>query len=230
MITSVDNKAIKELAKLKQKKYRDETNTYIIEGIHLIEEAHKHNVVKAIYTTESDSIFDEAILLSPHVMKKITDTKHVPNYVALVRKQSSKDVTDHVLILENIQDPGNLGTLLRSALAFGYKTVVLDQSVDLYNPKVLRGAQGAHFHLNCHWMRVKDFHDTYPHTLIATALEGETITPVKPPYAIILGNEGQGLKEETLALASHIFTIPIETIDSLNVAVAGSILMHRLKS
>ncbi len=230
MITSVDNKTIKELAKLQQKKYRDETNSYMIEGAHLITEALKNGVVKTIYTTLQNAEFPDAQLLSPHVMKKITDTKHTPPYAAHVKKQTTATVTERVLCLENIQDPGNLGTLLRSALAFGFTTVIFDQCVDLYNPKVLRSAQGAHFHLHCHFMSISEFHQAHPHRLIATSLTGKPFVPMPLPYALLLGNEGQGLTPQTLALADANITIPIETIDSLNVAVAGSIIMYTLKT
>jgi TrmH family RNA methyltransferase len=123
-----------------------------------------------------------------------------------------------------------LGTLLRSALAFGFTTIVLDDTVDLYNPKVLRSTQGAIFHLSFLTMSATTFKENHPdYTLIATAVHGNaTTTKPKGKYALILGNEGAGIKDETLALADAFITIPITTMESLNVAVAGSIIMHQL--
>ncbi len=228
MITSVNNPLIKSTAKLQQKKIRDESNTYIIEGEHLIEEAQKKGLIKTIFTTNDKTKYKEAVLLSPHVMKKITDTKHVPPFAAIVYKHEAKHIGPQVLILEQIQDPGNLGTLLRSALAFNFTTVILDDCVDLYNPKVLRAAQGAHFHLNILTQSFETFKHNQPHSIIATGLKGTTLKPHKSPYALVLGNEGHGLKPQTLNQADSIITIPIQHIDSLNVAIAGSIIMHSL--
>jgi TrmH family RNA methyltransferase len=230
MITSLQNPLIKDIAKLHQKKYRHATNTFIIEGDHVIEEARKNHLVKTIITTNKDTHYSDAIIVSESVMKKLSSTHHIPTVIAVCTMQLSTTLTDRVLILEHIQDPGNLGTLLRSALAFGFETIVLDEAVDLYNPKVLRSTQGALFHLSFLTMSAPEFKAKHPdYTLIATAVNGNT-TIVKPKdkYALILGNEGSGIHKDTLAIADTIITIPMATMESLNVAVAGSIIMHQL--
>ncbi len=230
MITSLQNSLIKDIAKLNQKKYRHITNTFIIEGEHLLEEALKHQIIKTIITTEKHPKYKDALIVSESVMKKLTSTHHLPTVIAVCNMVSKKHLSDRVLILEHIQDPGNLGTLLRSALAFGFTTVVLDDSVDLYNPKVLRSTQGALFHLSFLTMSARAFKDKYPeYTLIATAVHSKTTTKKpKGKYALILGNEGSGIQAETLAISDATITIPITNMESLNVAVAGSIIMYQL--
>jgi TrmH family RNA methyltransferase len=231
MITSVDNPTIKKIAKLKQKKYRDLEHVFIVEGEHLVEAAQKHGYVKKIFASKPYKQYPYAELVSEHVMKKMTDAQNPPRIIALCDQLKEKPLTDKVLILEHIQDPGNLGTLLRSALAFGFNTVILDQTVDLYNPKVLRSTQGALFHLSIHQMRALDFiHDHKDYTIYATHVKSKN-SPLKKPtnkLALILGNEGNGIKEETLSHSDITINIPTKNVESLNVAIAGSIIMHAL--
>ncbi|MFU8786452.1 MAG: TrmH family RNA methyltransferase [Candidatus Izemoplasmataceae bacterium] len=231
MITSVDNPTIKKLAKFQQKKYRDLEKKFIVEGEHLVLEALKANVISEVYSTIDHPKFRHATKVADHVMKKITDTKNPPKIIALCHQKISTNISDKVLILEHIQDPGNLGTLLRSALAFGFETIVLDQTVDPYNPKVLRGTQGAIFKLSLLFEDTVSFKEkNKKHTLYATHVKDKKSSLSKPipPFALILGNEGQGLKDETIAIADYTISIPTETVESLNVAIAGSILMHTL--
>lgn len=231
MITSVDNQTVKKLAKLSQKKYRDSENVFIVEGEHLVETAQKNGYVKSIYATEAFKKYPYAELVSTHVMKKITDTKNPPKIIALCDKLKEKPLTHKVLILEHVQDPGNVGTLLRSALAFGFETVILDQCADIYNPKVLRSTQGAIFELSIRMMNTLDFIKTYKDYTIYTTHVKPHKTPLKKPtekLALILGNEGTGVKDETLKHSDITISIPTKKVESLNVAVAGSIMMHAL--
>ncbi|MFP4286343.1 MAG: TrmH family RNA methyltransferase [Candidatus Izemoplasmataceae bacterium] len=231
MITSVDNPTIKSLAKLQQKKYREQENAFIIEGEHLVETAQKNGYVKSVYAIEPFKKYPYATLVSSHVMKKITDAKNPPKIIALCDKLKEKPLSKKVLILEHIQDPGNLGTLLRSALAFGFNTVIIDECTDLYSPKVLRSTQGAIFDLSIRFMSTLEFiknHKDY--TIYATHVKTKK-TPLNKPLdklALILGNEGHGVKEETLNQSDIIISIPTAKVDSLNVAIAGSIIMHAL--
>ncbi|MFW5893411.1 MAG: TrmH family RNA methyltransferase [Bacillota bacterium] len=227
MITSVQNETVKRFSKLHQKKYRDKEALFIVEGKHLVEEASKAGLLHTVFTLEEG---EGTIQVSEAVMRKLTQTDHVPPVAAVVKKPSEKPLTDRVLLLENVQDPGNVGTLIRTALAFGFETVILDRSADIYAPKVQRSTQGAIFQMAIRTMDARTFKTHYPtYTLIATDLEGTPDAPrIAPPLALILGNEGQGLKRETLKLADHRLKIPVQNIDSLNVAVAGGILMHKL--
>lgn len=234
MITSMTNNTIKELMKLKQKKYRQ--TSYLVEGEHLVEEALKKGVVEQIISTKQ--IDDTTLVVSPEVMAKLAFT---PSPQSIMAKCS---MTSHTcdftkkkyLLLDRLQDPGNVGTLIRSALAFGYEEVILSNgSVDIYNDKVLRSMQGAHFSIPCVYGDLSDIipllqqQDVY---VLGSALEnGKDIACIdkQEKMAIIMGNEGNGMDPALLALCDGIGYIPIETIESLNVAIAGAIMMHQYK-
>lgn len=227
MIASTQNDTVKRFAKLHQKKYRDKEGLFIIEGPHLVEEAKEHGLLHTVFSLDERT---DAVQVSEAVMKKLTRTDHVPPIAAIAKKPGKKPLSKRVLMLEHLQDPGNVGTLLRTALAFGFTTVVLDRCADIYSPKVLRSTQGALFQLDIRTADAKGFHEAHPeYTLIAADIKGEASPgDITPPFALILGNEGQGLKDSTLALSNRLVRIPIDHIDSLNVAVAGGILMHTL--
>ncbi len=230
MITSTQNKGIKNYKKLQQKKYRQKEKLMIVEGEHLLFEAQKHGELKETFHLEENTNFKNGTLLSPHVMKYLTDAKNPPKDIGIVEIPSASKMDDKVLILNNIQDPGNVGTLLRSALAFGFKSVVLDRSADPYSAKVLRSTQGAIFSLNLHFMDVITFKKTHAHSLYGAHLSKGKQAKTFPslPFALILGNEGSGIEENVIELLDYTITIPMENIESLNVGVAGSIIMHGL--
>jgi TrmH family RNA methyltransferase len=136
-----------------------------------------------------------------------------------------------ILLLEDIQDPGNLGSILRSAGASGVDLVYLsDHCADLWSPKVLRGGQGAHFHLPCiEKVNFSDITKTFTGKIFATTLSGKSIfqEDLKGPVAFIFGNEGNGIHSETMRLTSHSIHIPMEKgIESLNVSAAVSICLY----
>ena len=138
MISSTQNERIKNYAKLNEKKYRDESNQFIIEGLHLVEEAKKYNIIKEVITTNPNI---EGTLVSEEVMKKITNQKSVVEVCAICNKLENKNITDKILILDNIQDPGNIGTLIRTAVSFNFNTIVMENCADIYSSKVLRATQ-----------------------------------------------------------------------------------------
>jgi TrmH family RNA methyltransferase len=137
-------------------------------------------------------------------------------------------------MLDRIQDPGNFGTLLRSALAFGFDTIVYEDSVDPFNSKVLRSTQGAIFRLNLIEAKLADFIDGHPDyqyygTALKNAVSLTTIPRQDKKIAVILGNEGSGVRPEILSKTAADIFIDIEQVESLNVAIAGSIIMHHLR-
>ncbi|MGS0972053.1 MAG: TrmH family RNA methyltransferase [Candidatus Izemoplasmataceae bacterium] len=230
-ITSVNNPLIKETVKLYQKKRRDELNQFIVEGDHLYLEAKKRGLVKQVFTTDTSLVGDDVVHVSSNVLEKLTMTKSPQGIVAVCEKPAQVDPTSKVLMLEKVQDPGNLGTLMRSALAFGFKTIVLDRCVDVYNDKVLRATQGAVFELNIIEQNILEFMEEQPmYYVYGTSLQGEPMESMKQfdNIALILGNEGSGITTRVLNLTDQNITIKISEIESLNVAVAGSILMHHL--
>ena len=157
IITSVNNKLIKDLMKLKQKKYRQEY--YLVESAHLVDEAIKKGVADLIITCKPVNTDIETIEVSKEVMEKLAFTKTPQSIMARCKKIDNDEMIEgsRYLILDSLQDPGNVGTLIRTALAFGIDQVILShQSVDIYNDKVLRSMQGAHFHLSCIYRDLKE--------------------------------------------------------------------------
>jgi TrmH family RNA methyltransferase len=235
MITSVSNDKIKELMSLRQRKYREELNQFVVEGQHLVDEAIKLGIVKGIYTNlESYANLPYSFLVSEEVMKKITEVIEPQGVIAICQKPALKPLSDRILMLDHLQDPGNFGTLLRSALAFGFETILYQDSVDPFNSKVLRSTQGAIFRLNLIETNLLLFIEDHPeYTIYGTALKNAvsltTIPRSDSKIAIILGNEGSGVNELILQKTVANIFIDIEAVESLNVAVAGSIIMHHLR-
>jgi TrmH family RNA methyltransferase len=231
-ITSVNNQLVKDITKLHQKKYRDKEGLFLLEGYHLYEEAMKFGKIKYIFTKDEEIKGPNVIYVDDKVMEKLTQTKNNQGILVVCEKMLQGELGDYVLILEKVQDPGNLGTLLRSALAFGFNSVVLDDTVDLYNDKVIRSTQGNLFRLNIVEMSSSQFMEMYPeYQVIGTAMKGSLLeeVEVQNKLAVVLGNEGSGVSEKVLNNADNVVTIKTN-IESLNVAVAGSIIMHYISN
>lgn len=238
MITSASNNTIKALIKLKQKKYRDETGYYLVEGEHLVEEAMKAKQVECLISTKDITSDLPIIVVSNEVMSKLSFTKSPQSIMAKCKIRKEKKLIDgkRYLILDDLQDPGNIGTLIRTALAFSIDQVILSNNcVDLYNDKLLRSMQGANFHISCIYDDLKTVISTLKKNnvkIIGSALEnGQDIKQIKisEKMAFIVGNEGNGMNKDILQECDYVGYIPINTIESLNVAIAGSIMMYHFK-
>lgn len=238
MIKSKDNARIKNAKKLYKKKYR--TSSYLIEGRHLYEEALKAGVsFKQVFVTEKFADLADAILVSDDVMKFLSDAETPQGIIAeVVMPTVATQDFSKLLILENVQDPGNVGTMIRTADAAGFSAVVLtDGSADSYSPKVLRTMQGAHFHLPV--FQESDALAFYNRlkasgiTVIATTLSDQSIDyrtlSTYDKFALIMGNEGAGILPETAQAADILAHINMPgQAESLNVAIAAGILMFSL--
>ena len=232
-ITSINNQLIKDTTKLHQKKHRDKTGLFLVEGYHLYEEALKSSDIETIFTTDETITGDNVVIVTPQVLEKLAQTRNPQAVLTVCKKVYKRELSDKILILEEIQDPGNLGTLMRSALAFGFKTIVLDNTVDIYNDKVLRSTQGAIFKLNIIESNTVEFMEKHPdYTFYGTEMFGSDLLGVSKPkkVAIILGNEGSGLSQKVLENTTRNITIKMKETESLNVGVAGSIIMHYFNS
>lgn len=230
-ITSINNQLVKDTVKLHKRKYRDQTGTFLVEGYHLYEEARKVGNVVSVFTTDYAIDGDDVITVTDEVLLKLTQTKSPQPVLTVCKKITAAELSDKVLILEKLQDPGNLGTLMRSALAFGFNTIVLDNTVDIYNDKVLRSTQGAIFKLNIIEMNTLDFMDKYrDYTYYGTKMDGQDLDLIEPKtkVAVILGNEGNGASKDVLSKTDINITIKTKEVESLNVGVAGSIIMHHI--
>ena len=228
MIESLSNEKIKEYTKLNQKKYRDETGMFLIEGTHLVEEAFKNNIVVDAY-----SLDDKYSKVSEEVMKKLSNLDTPPKYLAVCKKLEEKDINGNIVILDGVQDPGNLGTIIRSSIAFNIDTIILsNDSVDLYNTKVLRATEGMIFNIN---IIRRDLNEILPtlkdkYTIYTTnVVNGSKLSEIKvnTPYALIMGSEGNGVKEDIASYADESVYIPMnDKCESLNVGVATSIILY----
>lgn len=237
-ITSVNNNHIKELCKLKEKKYRDSTNTYLIEGEHLIYEAYKEGILLEVLPLigEDFSMDSRITFISRDVMKKLSSTDSIPNVIGVCKKKEEKEVGNKILILEDIQDPGNLGTIIRSSLAFGIDTIVLSpKTVDLYNSKVVRSTQGMMFHINIIVRELIPFIKelkTNNYVIYGTKVDnGINVKDIekKDKYALIIGNEGNGMSSNVESLCDKNLYIDMDKrVESLNASVAASILLYEM--
>lgn len=243
VISSKDNKKIKDYRKLNTTKGRKKSGLFLIEGEHLVEEAIKHGVsFEEIIISEG---FDHDLELSnkalmyvtEEVMKSLSSLETPPGIIAIVKNVKERKLSyNRVLLLENIQDPGNLGTLIRTADAFGFKTIIVSpDTVDPYNPKVLRAAQGSHFHLNILTRQVSEAVMAFKGLKIGTSLDDavyiDSFNKPDDDIMLVLGNEGSGLREDTLNMMDINAKIDmVGDSESLNVAIAGAILMHHFKS
>ena len=240
IITSLDNDNVKKWKKLCKKKYRDEFGIYLVEGEHLVEEAYKSGVLDKVIVLDGDSyLYDNIIYVSYEVMKAISSLD-TPNRIIGVckKKESSELVGKKYLLLDGVQDPGNLGTIVRSAVAFNIDTIVLsDDTVDLYNPKVLRSTQGMIFHTNiieCDLVDViNKLHSkniTVYGTDVNNGIDARDLSDLdKTSFALVMGNEGNGVRKEIKELCDKNLYINMnENVESLNVGVATSILLYEL--
>ena len=240
IITSLDNDNVKKWKKLCKKKYRDEFGICLVEGEHLVEEAYKSGVLdKVIVLDGEDYSYDNIVYVSYEVMKAISSLD-TPNKIMGVckKKENIEIVGKRFLLLDGIQDPGNLGTIVRSAVAFNIDTIILsDDTVDLYNPKVLRSTQGMIFHTNiieCDLVDViNELHSidiTVYGTDVNNGIDARELSDLdKTSFALVMGNEGNGVRKEVKELCDKNLYINMnENVESLNVGVATSILLYEL--
>ncbi|MFV0246434.1 MAG: TrmH family RNA methyltransferase [Mycoplasmatales bacterium] len=226
-MTSLNNNKVKYAAKLfKSSKFRTEENKFLVYGEHLVQEALNKNLVEQIFHIEE--IKYVGIEVSQEVIKKILGGINA-NICAVCFKEEKDFEDGHVLILDYIQDPGNLGTIIRSAKAFDFKNILISKdSVDLYNEKVLRATQGAFFNMNIKQGDIKEYLSSSNNLLVTTYLneENEEID-LNQSLDLIFGNEGNGLKEDFKQM-KHVNTKVETSFDSLNVGVAASIIIHNI--
>ena len=239
-IESLSNKKIKELNKLKNKKYRDQEGLFLVEGCHLVSEAYNAGVLKEVLALDNNKIDLNVpiIYTTEEVLKYLSDVETPQNIIGVCKKIDNNNIGNKVVILDDIQDPGNLGTIIRSAVAFNFDTIILsNNSVDHYNPKVIRSTQGMMFKVNiirCDIESIIPKLKSDGYRVLATKVTGgkdvKTLEKIEK-LCIIMGNEGNGVKDSVLSLADDFIYIKMnKTCESLNVGVATSILLYELGS
>ena len=238
LITSVNNDKVKELVKLKEKKYRDKTGLFFVEGIDLIDEAYKNSMIKELFVLDGENVSMDVPVtyVSYDVMKKISDMESISEYYAVCYKKEELEIGNRIVILDGIQDPGNLGTIIRSAVAFNFDTVVLSKkTVDLYNPKVLRSTKGMLFNINIIVRDIEEFiNELDGWTVYGTdVINGNNIKDevISSKVAIVIGNEGRGISDNVKKLCDKFIYIGMNSdCESLNASVAASILMYEVNN
>lgn len=234
ILTSRQNLLIKNTIKLKQKKYRLREGLFLVEGHHLVKEAEAAGVLKTVFSVDETDLKNiETIKVSEEVITLLSDVSSNQGIVAICRIKEPNPVGKRLLLLDNLQDPGNIGTLIRSAVAFGFTDIVADSSVDFYNDKVIRSSQGAIFKINLISCNLLDFIETNPQiafyvTDLKSQNEIDDMNFNSDSIAIILGNEGNGVRSEVIAKAQSSFKLKMDRMESLNVGVAGSIILYEI--
>ncbi|MBR3840560.1 MAG: RNA methyltransferase [Erysipelotrichales bacterium] len=241
IIESTQNMRIKMFAKMKDKRYRDEWRTFLVDNEHLIQEALKANLVKALLYVDSHPFkLDpkiEEIKVTEAIMEKLSSTSSTAKYVALCKYMPDKEITgNRIIILDDVQDPGNVGTIIRSAISFGFDGVILSKNgVDLYNDKLIRSTQGALFHLpvkRCDVLPEVRRLKSEGYYIVGTALVngcGLSNIMEREKMAIVMGNEGSGVSSTILMMSDINAFIEMENFESLNVGVAAGILMYTFR-
>lgn len=235
VITSKDNEIVKNIRKLKEKKQRDITNTYVVEGIKMIKEAIEENAkIKQIIVcedclkedgcTEQKFLYQiakyDCIYVSSKIFDTLTDVINPQGMLATIEKNGKEDEIDYgdeiIVVLDGIQDPGNLGTILRTVDSVGISQIILSKtSVDAYNPKVVRSTMGAIFRVKI--IEVENLNQTlknikkHKFKIASTSLSGaKSIYDMEyEKKAIIIGNEANGVSEEVLELSDEKIKIPM---------------------
>lgn len=235
-LSSKDNKKIKETLS-----YQDgKDDFFLVEGFHMVEMALENASAVRIFSLKEYPHGDvEFYLTNEAIIKRLSSSKTPEGIVALCKKKKGeKPFSDVIVYLDELQDPGNVGTILRTCLAFGYQDVFLSKGcASAYSSKALSSSQGAIFKLNIKEGNLSPEEDILSlkekgYKILATDLKSSyplKELSIEKPYALVLGNEGKGVNPKILSLADKKVRIEMDGIDSLNVGIAAGILLYELK-
>ena len=252
-ISSKENEFVKHIKKLKDKKYREQNNEYIIEGVKLVQEAVQEGAkIKQIVICEEceqtgliskELMYEiakyECIYVTQKIFNNITDVKNPQGVLAVIERPDKENneidyTEDVIVVLDDIQDPGNLGTILRTVDSIGLRQIVVSKgTADAYNPKVVRSTMGAIFRINI--IEVEDLEKALKEmkrhkykTVVTTPNTQQTIYEIDyNKKVIIIGNEANGVKEEIIEKADEKVKIPMMgKTESLNASVATAVVLY----
>jgi len=235
-ITSLDNQYVKRITSLHKKKYRDEYKEFFIEGLKTIKEAIKYNqIIKNIFYCPEMieySLEFPAIKVTKDVISKMADTT-TPQGIIAVCEISEAEIKkrDKLIFLDRVQDPGNVGTIIRTADAFGFDGVLLSKGcADIYSPKVVRSTMGSMFHIpvkqNVSIKYLKDINNKIYSSSLDTKNFLDEIS-ITTPFVLVIGNEGQGISDEVKNITDEFVKINMTgNAESLNASIASGILMY----
>lgn len=238
LYSSIDNNKIKDIKKLHTKKYRDKKNLFLVEGRHLVLEAYKTGLLKELFLEENELLPLDVMTsyMTNNVKNYLSELDNPTNIIGVCEKNEGTIEGNRIVYLDCIQDPGNLGTIIRSCVAFNIDTLVLSKDcVDLYNSKVIRATQGLLFHLNIVIENIENFVPNLKqngYKIYGTKVtHGKNLKDVEKveKFVIIMGNEGNGIGEVASELCDEFIYIKMnEKCESLNVGVATSIILYEL--
>ena len=234
---------IKILQSLDQKKFRQKYNLFLVEGNKTIKEIPSSGYrIKEIFSVNSDSLSVESSLItkiSPSELKKISFLQHPKDSVAVCELKEERIVENNLaqLVLDGIQDPGNLGTIIRLADWFGIPQIICSEdTVDLYNPKVIQASMGSFLRVNLVYQNLENFLHESDAAIIGTDMDGVSFYdyPFPTQFNLVLGNEGNGIRPEIEKLLTDKITIPrfgkSQATESLNVSMAAGIILGQIFS
>jgi len=238
LYSSIDNNKIKDLKKLRTKKYRDKKGLFLVEGQHLVLEAYKTGSLNELLLEENELLPLDVMTnyITNNVVNYLSELESPTNVIGVCKKQEGKIKGNRIVYLDGIQDPGNLGTIIRSCVAFNIDTLILSREcVDVYNSKVIRATQGLLFHLNIVVedieniiIKLKDEGYKIYGTKVTFGKDLKTIAK-SDKFVIIMGNEGNGISEVSSEVCDEYIYIAMNPkCESLNVGVATSIILYEL--
>lgn len=238
-ISSRQNEHIKFLSSLKKPSVQVEHGIFLLEGEHLVTMAFEANILLEVLVIDEKEQYEnvKTYLVTKEIIEKLSSLSSIPKVIG-VGKFPTFTLTNlkRIVYLDDVQDPGNVGTLLRSALAFKFDAVIASpNSANFFSQKALMAAQGASLKIPCLTYTNEELLAKFSqtHTLIATAINKEALTldelNINPPFVLILGSEGQGINEHLLTKANKKVYLPMHEVDSINVAAAGAIFLYHLR-
>ena len=246
MITSKQNVLIKEIRSLADKKYRDSLNAYVVEGFKVVREVVGLGLpIKNIVATQKgadllqttlNTNLDDIVLVSDEVFKSISQEVTPQGVLAVMEKPTNNLVAtnDCALLLDGVADPGNVGTIIRTAVASGYKDIYMtEECADAYSPKCVRASMSGVFRSNVMRGKVEDILNTISLPIVVADMNGVNVftNRVQAPFCLVIGNEGRGVSQIVRERASVTVSIPMQNdMESLNAAVSAGILMYNLKN
>ncbi|WP_028122843.1 RNA methyltransferase [Epilithonimonas tenax] len=234
---------IKTIQSLDKKKYRQKYNLFLVEGNKMIKELPKSDYeIENLYSTDPEKLTfktQEVEKILPTELKKISFLQHPKDSVAVCKIPENKLLknTSIQLILDGIQDPGNLGTIIRLADWFGIEQIICStDTVDVYNPKVIQATMGSFLRVNVFYTDIEDYLKDYEHPILGTDMNGESIYETQFPerFSLVFGNEGNGIRPSTEDLITKMITIPrfgnSQSTESLNVSMSAGIILGEVFS
>ena len=239
-ITSLSNPTVKAVAALKEKKYREKAGLFVVEGKKMVTEALQKGLnVTAIYTTEKcENLFPEHLtqFVSEEVFRKMSDEVSPEGVLATLALPTvtPRKASNTCIFLDGVRDPGNLGTILRTAAAVGVKEIYLADTVDPFSPKVIRSSMSGIYVVNVYRGSREELLPFVSHLPVIVAdMGGENVFKATLPasYCLVIGNEANGVSQLMKNAATHTVSLPMQSgVESLNAAVSLSVLLYVLEN